>query len=66
MRLAAERYALYAAVSRPEELLVLSWHAASDDGVAEARSLFVDDVIDLFDEGLVERRVQAAGGGWLV
>jgi ATP-dependent helicase/DNAse subunit B len=54
--LAAERYALYSAVSRPEELLMLSWHAASDDGVAEARSLFVDDVVDLF-EGLEERRV---------
>lgn len=56
--LAAERYALYAAVSRPEELLVLSWHAASDDGAAEARSLFVDDVVDLFEEGLQERRAR--------
>ena len=54
--LAMERYALYAALSRPEELLMLSWHAASDDGVAEARSLFVDDVVDLF-AGLEERRV---------
>jgi ATP-dependent helicase/DNAse subunit B len=64
--LAAERYALYAAVSRPEELVVLSWHTASDDGVGEARSLFVDDVIDLFDEDLVQRRVQRPLGavGW--
>ena len=31
-QLAAERYLLYAAVSRPEELLVLSWHVADDDG----------------------------------
>jgi RecB family exonuclease len=64
--LAAERYALYTVVSRPEELLVLSWHAASDDGVGEARSLFVDDVIDLFDEDLVQRRVQRPLGavGW--
>ena len=54
--LAVERYALYAAVSRPEELLVLSWHAASDDGAGETRSLFVDDVVDLFEEGLEERR----------
>jgi hypothetical protein len=46
--LAAERYLLYAAVSRPEELLVLSWHTADDDGVPRARSLFVDDVCDLF------------------
>jgi len=56
--LAAERYALYAAVSRPEELLVLSWHAASDDGASEARSLFVDDVADLFEEGLEARRAR--------
>ena len=60
--LVAERYALYAAVSRPEELLVLSWHAADDDGVAQARSLFVDDIVDLFEEGLVGRRVCRALG----
>ncbi len=46
--LAAERYLLYAAVSRPEELLVLSWHTTDDDGLASARSSFVDDVCDLF------------------
>ena len=34
----------------------MSWHAASDDGVPRARSLFVDDVLDLFEEGLEERR----------
>jgi hypothetical protein len=64
--LAAERYALYAAVSRPQELLVLSWHTANDDGVAEARSLFVDDLVDLFEEGLEERRVSRPLGavGW--
>lgn len=64
--LAAERYALYAAVSRPQELLMLSWHAADDDGVAEARSLFVDDVVDLFEEGLEERRASRPLGavGW--
>ncbi len=53
--LAAERYLLYAAVSRPEESLTLSWHAADDDGVPLARSPFVDDVCDLFDEGLGDR-----------
>jgi len=64
--LAAERYALYAAVSRPQELLVLSWHAADDDGVAQARSLFVDDIVDLFEEGLEERRARRPLGavGW--
>jgi PD-(D/E)XK nuclease superfamily len=56
--LAAERYLLYAAVSRPEELLVLSWHTADDDGAPVAKSLFVDDVCDLFDESLSEQRVR--------
>ena len=53
--LAAERYLLYAAISRPEELLVLSWHVADDDGEPTARSLFVDDVCDLFEASLDER-----------
>ncbi|HEX3519860.1 MAG TPA: PD-(D/E)XK nuclease family protein [Solirubrobacteraceae bacterium] len=52
--LAAERYLLYAAVSRPEELLVLSWHVSDDDGEPTARSLFVEDVCDLFEERLLE------------
>ncbi len=46
--LEAERYLLYAAISRPWELLVLSWHTSDDDGLPAARSLFVDDVCDLF------------------
>lgn len=50
--LAAERYLLYAVVSRPEELLYLSWHLADDDGEPAARSLFVEDVCDLFTEEL--------------
>jgi len=64
--LAAERYLLYAAVSRPQELLVLSWHVADDDGAPIARSLFVDDVCDLFDESLGERRLRRSLGavGW--
>jgi len=52
--LAAERYLLYAAVSRPEELLYLSWHVADDDGEPASRSLFVDDVCDLFTDELLE------------
>jgi ATP-dependent helicase/DNAse subunit B len=60
--LAAERYLLYAAVSRPEELLVLSWHTANDDGLTSARSLFVDDICDLFADDLhVTRTRQALG-----
>ncbi|HEY1834382.1 MAG TPA: PD-(D/E)XK nuclease family protein [Solirubrobacteraceae bacterium] len=57
--LAAERYLLYALVSRPQELLVLSWHLTDDEGEPVSRSLFVDDVCDLFDARLgeqVERR----------
>jgi ATP-dependent helicase/DNAse subunit B len=60
--LAAERYLLYAALSRPEELLVLSWHAADDDGQPTSRSLFVDDVCDLFDRGLLDDRARRALG----
>jgi ATP-dependent helicase/DNAse subunit B len=54
--LARERYLLYSCVSRPEELLVLSWHTADDDGEPTSCSLFVDDVCDLFDERLLEER----------
>jgi ATP-dependent helicase/DNAse subunit B len=61
-QLASERYLLYAAVSRPQELLVLSWHASDDEGQATPRSLFVDDVCDLFEESLLEQRVRRALG----
>jgi ATP-dependent helicase/DNAse subunit B len=60
--LAAERYLLYAAVSRPRELLVLSWHTADDDGAPSARSLFVDDVCDLFEHTLSEQVVRRSLG----
>lgn len=56
--LAAERYLLYAAVSRPEELLVLSWHTAGDDGAPQMPSLFVEDVCDLFADSLRDRRAR--------
>jgi hypothetical protein len=59
--LAAERYLLYAAISRPRELLVLSWHTADDDGLPTARSLFVDDICDLFAGGLHDCRNGDAG-----
>ena len=61
-QLAAERYLLYAALSRPEELLVLSWHDADDDGEPVSRSLFVDDILDLFDAGLAETAIRRALG----
>ena len=60
--LAAERYLLYAAVSRPQEQLVLSWHSADDDGQTTPRSLFVDDVCDLFEQGLFAERPRRALG----
>jgi RecB family exonuclease len=60
--LAAERYLLYAAVSRPQERLVLSWHSADDDGQTTPRSLFVDDVCDLFEQGLFAARERRALG----
>ncbi|MGO9760552.1 MAG: PD-(D/E)XK nuclease family protein [Solirubrobacteraceae bacterium] len=56
--LAAERYLFYAAVSRPQERLYLSWHVADDEGAVTSRSLFVDDVCDLFADSLSERRVR--------
>src|SRR3984885_7231214 len=61
-QLASECYLLYAAVSRPQELLVLSWHASDDEGQATPRSLFVDDICDLFEESLLEQRARRALG----
>jgi ATP-dependent helicase/DNAse subunit B len=56
--LAAERYLLYATVSRPEQRLTLSWHSSDDDGQPTSRSLFVDDVCDLFDARLLADRAR--------
>jgi hypothetical protein len=50
--LAGERFLFYEAVSCPRELLVLSWHAIDEDGGPGIRSLFVEDVRDLFSGGL--------------
>ncbi len=62
-RLAAERYLFYAALSRPTDLLALSWPAASDDGDPAVRSLFIDDVLDLLDPApAIERRALGAAG----
>jgi ATP-dependent helicase/DNAse subunit B len=58
--LAAERYRFYAAISAPTEQLVLSWHSADDDGLACSRSLFVDDVCDLFSRDLEDASGPAA------
>jgi ATP-dependent helicase/DNAse subunit B len=60
--LAAERYLLYALVSRPLERLTLSWHLADEQGTPVARSLFVEDVCDLFTATLSERTRRRAAG----
>ncbi|HTB50327.1 MAG TPA: PD-(D/E)XK nuclease family protein [Solirubrobacteraceae bacterium] len=64
--LAAERYLLYALASRPEERLTLSWHIADEEGTPLARSLFVEDVCDLFSAKLTERTARRVAGapGW--
>jgi RecB family exonuclease len=57
---AAERYLLYAFASRPRERLTLSWHKAAEDGAALARSLFVDDICEVF-EPIAVRTGEPAG-----
>ncbi|HEX3392843.1 MAG TPA: PD-(D/E)XK nuclease family protein [Solirubrobacteraceae bacterium] len=61
--LAAEHYLLYAFVSRPQERLILSWHTASEDGAPRPRSLFVDDVCDLFEPIPVRIAATTASAG---
>jgi RecB family exonuclease len=61
-----ERAFFYAAVSRPTELLALSWHAAGDDGAPAVRSPLVDDVADLLEPGwaAAPRRRELGAAGW--
>src|SRR4051794_23802176 len=58
----AERYLLYAAVSRPTERLAVGWHAADEDGEPRVPSLFVADVRDAFAPALWSRRARRALG----
>ena len=58
----AERHLFYAVISRPEELLVLSWHVADDDAEPASRSLFVEDLCDLLSGDLIDRRRRRALG----
>ena len=51
-----ERFLFYAAVSRAEEVLFLSFRASDEEGEPELRSPFVDDVAGLFTEELWEQR----------
>ncbi len=59
----AERYQLYAAVSRPRVRLILSWHRADQDGDPVVRSPFVDDVLDVLSPvpELRDRRLGSVG-----
>ncbi|HEY6762414.1 MAG TPA: hypothetical protein VI318_23135, partial [Baekduia sp.] len=61
-----ERLFFYAAVSRPTELLAVSWHAADDEGAPSVRSLLVDDLADLLDPAWAARprRRELGAAGW--
>jgi ATP-dependent helicase/DNAse subunit B len=51
-----ERSLFYAAASRPEDVLVLSWRSSDEEGEPLAPSVFLDDVRALFTEELWEER----------
>ena len=50
--LARERFLFYAAVSRAEEVLLLSFRSSDEEGEPQLRSPFLDDVRDCFTEDL--------------
>ncbi len=54
--LARERYLFYSAVSRAEQVLLLSFCSSDEEGEPQLRSPFVDDVCDLFTEDLWSAR----------
>jgi len=45
-----ERYLFHACISRPTERLYLSWRSCDDEGLALARSPFIDEVLDLLGD----------------
>src|SRR5215218_585001 len=51
-----ERSLFYAAVSRPEDVLFLSWCSSDEEGEPLAPSAFLDDVRALFTDDLWEER----------
>ena len=51
-----ERSLFYAAVSRPEDVLFLSWRSSDEEGEPLAPSAFLDDVRALFTDELWEQR----------
>ena len=54
--LARERYLFYSAVSRPEEVLFLSFRSSDEEGDPVQPSAFLDDVRALFGDELWARR----------
>lgn len=52
-----ERHLFYAAVSRPEALLALSWHAADERGDPAVTSPFLDEILDLLPPDAMDRAV---------
>jgi hypothetical protein len=54
--LGEERYLFYACVSRPEEVLYLSFRSSDEEGDPATPSPFVDDVRALFGDGLWDQR----------
>ena len=51
-----ERSLFYACVSRPEEVLFISWRSSDEEGDPLQASPFIDDVRALFDDALWEGR----------
>jgi len=51
-----ERSLFYAAVSRPEDVLFLSWRSSDEEGDPFAPSVFLEDVRALFTDALWEER----------
>jgi RecB family exonuclease len=51
-----ERSLFYAAVSRPEDVLFLSWRSSDEEGNPLAPSVFLEDVRALFTDDLWEER----------
>jgi hypothetical protein len=54
--LARDRYLFYACVSRPEEVLFLSWRSSDEEGDPQPASPFIADVRALYSDALWERR----------
>jgi ATP-dependent helicase/DNAse subunit B len=63
-RLERERYLFYVCASRAERLLVLSSRSSDEEGSPQARSFFVDDLLDLLDPEPLPRERSLADVTW--